>query len=61
MEKGQSAETKTCPVCGSANLQTSNRQNVTLPSDNTKNVVTGILGYKCEMGHFSIAAALHLT
>jgi hypothetical protein len=60
MEKGQTPEPPTCPVCGSANLQSSNRQNVTLPQDDPQNIVSGILGYRCEKGHVSIAAALHL-
>ena len=48
-----------CPVCGSTKIQTSNRQTTARPDD-PDNVITGILGYRCENGHVSIAGGLHL-
>ncbi len=50
----------TCPVCGSTNIQPSNRQSMN-PTDDGDNAITGILGYRCENGHVSIAAGLHLS
>jgi hypothetical protein len=61
MEKGQGTESLTCPVCGTPNLYSINRQSVTLPQDDPQSIVSGVLGHRCENGHVSIATALHLS
>ena len=40
---------KECPVCGSTELQSSNRQNARSPGEPSED--PGILSYRCEKGH----------
>lgn len=41
-----------CPVCGSTNLEWSERENGTAPDDSGESNSPGVLSYRCENGHF---------
>jgi len=56
MEQRGPEQPQICPVCGSAKIKPSFRQNTSQADE----LISGILGYRCENGHVSIAAALHL-
>jgi hypothetical protein len=59
MEQLSPQQLQLCPVCGSPNLRTSSRQSLTVAND-SEDLICGILGYRCENGHASISAGLHL-
>jgi hypothetical protein len=59
MEPLSLEQSHVCPVCGSPNIKPFPRQNLTLIDDH-RDLLASVLGYRCENGHVSIAAGLHL-